>query len=163
MWLGEKCQSIAQSYRSRKRIESWGSFPHLPSQNSICTKTTESFSLLVFKGVKTFHAVIKLFKSFCVFRIETWKYCSKLSMQTENWILKQLCSFAKPNSNDVPSTFKQFSSTLSVKNPSVKSDEFLPWWRIFFTDEIFYRRIFFTDELVFLFGQYFAFCCLKTP
>ena len=27
-------------------------------------------------------------------------------------------------------------STLSVKNPSVKSDEFLPWWRIFFTDEI---------------------------
>ena len=41
--------------------------------------------------------------------------------------------------------------TLSVKNPSVKSDEFLPWWRIFFTDKIlcqrnFYRRIFFTDK-----------------
>ena len=27
----------------------------------------------------------------------------------------------------------------------------------------FYWRIIFTDELVFLFGQYFAFCCLKTP
>ena len=65
-------------------------------------------------------------------------------------------------------------STLSVKNPSVKSDGFLPWWRIFFTDEIFcrrnflqtyffYRQIIFTNELFFLFGQYFAFCCLKTP
>ena len=27
----------------------------------------------------------------------------------------------------------------------------------------FYRRIIFTDKLVFLFGQYFAFCCLKIP
>ena len=52
---------------------------------------------------------------------------------------------------------KNWVFTLSVKDPSVKSDEILPWWRIFFTDEniclrnflptnIFYRRIFFTDE-----------------
>ena len=53
--------------------------------------------------MKTFHVIIKLSKSFCVFRIEAWKYCSKLSMQTENWNLKQLCSFAMPNSIDIPS------------------------------------------------------------
>ena len=55
-------------------------------------------------------------------------------------------------------------ATLSVKNPSVKSDEFLPWLRIFFTNEIFcqrnflptdffYQQIIFTNELVFLFGK----------
>ena len=66
-------------------------------------ETTETFSLLFFKGVKTFHFILKLSKSFCVFRIEAWKYCSKLSMQIENWILKQLCSFAMSNSIDVPS------------------------------------------------------------
>ena len=40
--------------------------------------------------------------------------------------------------------------TLSVKNPSVKSDEFLPWWQIFFTDEIFYRLIFFYRQIIFV-------------
>ena len=43
------------------------------------------------------------------------------------------------------------------KNPSVKSDEY------FLPTDFFYRPIIFTDELVFLFGPYFAFCCLKTP
>ena len=62
----------------------------------------ESFSLLFIKRVKTFHVILKLSKSFCIFIIETYKYCSTLSMQTENWILKQLCSFAMPNSVEVP-------------------------------------------------------------
>ena len=35
--------------------------------------------------------------------------------------------------------------------------------RNFLLTDFFYRQIIFTDELVFLFGQYFAFCCLKTP
>ena len=65
-------------------------------------ETIESFSLSFFKGVKTFHVILKLSKSFCVFTIEAWKHCSNLSMQTENWILKQLCSFAMPNSIEVP-------------------------------------------------------------
>ena len=38
----------------------------------------------------------KNWKSFCVIRKEVSKYCSKLSMQTENWILRQFSSFAKP-------------------------------------------------------------------
>ena len=62
----------------------------------------ESFSLLFIKRVKTFHVILKPSKSFCIFIIETYKYCSTLSMQTENWILKQLCSFAMPNSVEVP-------------------------------------------------------------
>jgi len=34
-------------------------------------------------------------------------------------------------------------TTLSVKNLSVKSDEFFFRWRIFIADENFYRRIFY--------------------
>ena len=35
VWLGERCQIVAQSYRCKERIELWDSFPNLPSQNSI--------------------------------------------------------------------------------------------------------------------------------
>ena len=38
--------------------------------------------------------------------------------------------------------FAPFCATLSVKDPSVRSGEFLSRWRIFIADEIFYRRIF---------------------
>ena len=34
--LGEKCQSIAQSYHCTQRIESRCIFSHFPSQNSVC-------------------------------------------------------------------------------------------------------------------------------
>ena len=41
--------------------------------------------------------------SFCLFTRETWKYCCKLSVQTESWILRQFLSFAMLNSIDVTS------------------------------------------------------------
>ena len=105
----------------------------LPQSIFKSPKTTEGFSLLFFKGVKTFRVIIKLSKSFCVFRIEAWKYCSKLSMQTENWILKQLCSFAMPNSIDVPS-WLHLSSFLVTKSLLVMS---ISWLR---TVSVYFRR-----------------------
>ena len=38
--------------------------------------------------------ICKNWKSFCVIMKEVSKYCSKLSMQTENWILRLFSSFA---------------------------------------------------------------------
>ena len=50
-------------------------------------------------------------------------YCSKLSMQTENLILKQLCSFAMRNSIDEPSwlLLNSFLVTNSLLAESAKS------------------------------------------
>ena len=88
-------------------------------------------------------------------RMERCGTPTRISTQEEHWPFKTTLCFLLVKKSF--SALIRSPHTLSVKNPSVKSDEFLPWWRIFFTDEIFYRRIFFTDELVFLFGQYFAF------
>ena len=55
----------------------------------------ESFSLLFFKGVNAFELLAKLCKSFSVIKREMSKYCSKLLMQSENWLLRQFSSFAK--------------------------------------------------------------------
>ena len=39
--------------------------------------------------------IYKIRKLLCVIRKEVSKYCSKLTMQTVNWILTQFSSFAK--------------------------------------------------------------------
>ena len=70
------------------------------------SKTRKSPNVLVCyfsKEWTLFELLTKVFKLFSVIGREVSKYCSKLSMQTENWILKQLCSFAMANSIDVPS------------------------------------------------------------
>ena len=73
MWLGERCQSIAQSYQCKQRIESWDSFPHLPSQNSIYVPSwlllgTRSFSNVHFLIQKAFC----WFPAFAGFRFLSW-------------------------------------------------------------------------------------------
>lgn len=47
-------------------------------------------------------------------------------------------------------------NTLSMEDLSVKRDDILPWWPIFITDDIIFRRI-----VIFFYQQSFAVCRLK--
>ena len=59
------------------------------------TSLTILLKIIIIILALTKFVIRKNWKSFCVIRKEVSKHCSKLSMQTENWILRQFSSFAK--------------------------------------------------------------------
>ena len=120
------------------------------------SKTRKRRKVLVcyFSMGRTFFMLLtKLCKSFCVIRREVSKYCSKLSMQTESWILKQFCSFVMPNRIDVTSwsLLSIFLVTRSFSNryfpirknfywfPPFLGFRFLPYTLIFYKQYFFFQ------------------------
>ena len=126
--------------------------------NKTRSKNTTKAPILFIKFEKSFYQHIKhhlaLF-SFVLVQRQTWYFPpydrdgNDFKKNSRSWCIG--CCFTIGNYH-----------TLSVKNSSVKSEEFLPRWRIFSTDEnfcrrnflltnFFNRRIFFTDEFLFFY------------
>ena len=99
------------------------------------------------KGWTLFESLKKFWKSFSGIRREVSKHCSKLSIETE-----LLCSFAMPNSIDVPSCLLLLRSCLVTKPfsngyfliqnsfcsfPRLQGFRFLPYALMFYKQHIF--------------------------